>query len=1111
MNTLNRLLDQLSISEKSLPGHEIGSNHRKKQLLSFAHCFEQPQFDYWTRSSQREQQSGRVTQKIGNNLIIDYCYIVDLRDVQFETKEHISIGTHVRYSLKNGGRIVQNVTKVTKDAKNRMDEDGGWLRQQMSQHGGGGYVGCVSRFDGFQGKIDEAINFDRSNLLDWCYEPCVHDWVTCVPENDDELKKEVKFKVKPNRIIQISGPYHKRRTRYAFVGNVVHIDTELIDVSFIREGDVLFVIGVESSVFEQGWRAVGLCKIVTENVEENVIGRLVVKGCDGIIETRGYLYCNFERTQCSVKMNIVTDSPTYNQIHPEDVDFELSILFNFVAHSREEGKGHVKITKISLSNSSGPFIVRSVLLNNNPITQYPFTLRAAVDEELKILVDSKTKFDFNISELQIHLKTSESTYVWKKILVFQNDFTASSFVFQSFTCYIRGKDEWRRYTQSGHRARSHLRCRINKTDVAHRQLHFEESNTHEKPPNDLKDLMMSTTFSSRVLAQFYPYLQHNLNWIHYDRTLHTLLHLEQITVEMHAFQSPSHGVVFKEERQRLLSFIWPFSEDQLVSVMINDKIVADETFEGFIHKVVDDKVFVKFDVQFFNSVVGPRTSSMATTKRFKIRHIPDTSVFRRCHHAISYIKNEREFEHILFPRLSQCVQLNTSQCKHNEPINGQLNEMQRLAVEGILRWSNVHPELPSPPLLLFGPPGTGKTVTLVEAITQVYKMSTLTKILACAPSNAASDLICERILSTTHIPQSQIARIYAQSRNVDDIPSSLLQVKVHQQDIEPFLRRRVIVVTFSTASQLIYQSGRIPDFTHLFLDECAQATEPEALIPLRVAGGKGRIIVLAGDPCQLGSVIKCKEASEFGLNRSLMQRLMDQCPDVYSDERGYFFTLNNTYRFSYPCLIQTPSRMFYKDRLVAVRNNYVDSLNIDDNRVKKTFPRGLDFPLMFVQVPFGKCERCPVTMSCFNMAEAGVACKYVAIMSQIGVPVNEIGIITPYRKQIKVIRNLLVELFDQETVEMVRIGTAEQFQGDERTVIIVSTVRSSGTKEKDNIGFLHCPKRFNVSITRAKCFMILIGNGKTISMSPHWKAIIDYCDANQSIVGEGTMNKKNTM
>ena len=182
------------------------------------------------------------------------------------------------------------------------------------------------------------------------------------------------------------------------------------------------------------------------------------------------------------------------------------------------------------------------------------------------------------------------------------------------------------------------------------------------------------------------------------------------------------------------------------------------------------------------------------------------------------------------------------------------------------------------PYLVFGPPGTGKTVTMVEAIKQVSKLSSSCRMLACAPSNTAADLLTERLVQ--HISKTNIIRLHASSRSVASIPSVVKEVSNMRDDkfyyplLEQLAKYKVIVTTLVTAGRLVSAQFPQDHFTHVFIDESGQATEPETVIAMAgLINTKGQV-VMAGDPKQLGPVIRSNMGVKHGLTISLLERLM---------------------------------------------------------------------------------------------------------------------------------------------------------------------------------------------------------------------------------------------
>uniref|UniRef100_A0A8B9JVV3 Mov10 like RISC complex RNA helicase 1 n=1 Tax=Astyanax mexicanus TaxID=7994 RepID=A0A8B9JVV3_ASTMX len=424
--------------------------------------------------------------------------------------------------------------------------------------------------------------------------------------------------------------------------------------------------------------------------------------------------------------------------------------------------------------------------------------------------------------------------------------------------------------------------------------------------------------------------------------------------------------------------------------------------------------------------------------------------------------------------------------KPGQFFNSNLNPAQRQAVKRILGG-----ECRPTPYVLFGPPGTGKTITLVEAILQVYHRVTGSRILVCTPSNSAADLICIRLHESGFLPAASLARVNATlcdnySRAGEDIRNACFH--------------RIVVSTCSSAG-MFYQIGlRIGHFTHVFLDEAGQATEPEAQIPLGLLSERTGQIVLAGDPKQLGPVVKSKLAEAFGLGVSLLERLMAN-PLYSCSENGYnpLLVTKLVYNYrSHEVLLALPSRLFYGGELcVRSQRSVVDSLCHWSRLPTK------GFPLIFHGVR-GSEMREGSNPSWFNPVEAVQVMLYCCQLAKRlynPIPATDIGIISPYRKQVEKIRVLLhkVGLGD------IKVGSVEEFQGQEFLVIILSTVRSnedlSGSDLQNVLGFLSNPKRFNVAITRSKALLITIGNPHVLIKEACFYALLQYAYDNGAYLG----------
>ncbi|XP_003444057.2 RNA helicase Mov10l1 isoform X2 [Oreochromis niloticus] len=427
--------------------------------------------------------------------------------------------------------------------------------------------------------------------------------------------------------------------------------------------------------------------------------------------------------------------------------------------------------------------------------------------------------------------------------------------------------------------------------------------------------------------------------------------------------------------------------------------------------------------------------------------------------------------------------------------NPDLNPPQKEAVKRILAG-----ECRPLPYVLFGPPGTGKTITIIEAILQVYHFMPSSRVLVCTPSNSAADLICIRLHNSGFLHAASLARVNASCRQNESIPEVLRVYSRAGEDIRQAAFHRIVVSTCSSAGMFHNIGLPVGHFTHLFLDEAGQATEPESLIPMSIVSERDGQIVLAGDPCQLGPLVKSKIASAFGFGVSLLERLMAN-PLYSRQDWGYnpklVTKLVYNYR-SHEALLTLPSKLFYQGELCCKGPRpIVDSLCQWKNLPKK------GFPLLFHGVR-GTEMREGNNPSWFNPVEAVQVMLYSCqLAKKLYNPVHasDIGVIAPYKKQCEKIRVLLgkVGLSD------IKVGSVEEFQGQEFLVIILSTVRSSESLQSDDLkstlGFLANPKRFNVAITRPKALLLIVGNPHILIRDPCFRALLEYCYINEAYLG----------
>ncbi|XP_042220663.1 RNA helicase Mov10l1-like [Homarus americanus] len=423
--------------------------------------------------------------------------------------------------------------------------------------------------------------------------------------------------------------------------------------------------------------------------------------------------------------------------------------------------------------------------------------------------------------------------------------------------------------------------------------------------------------------------------------------------------------------------------------------------------------------------------------------------------------------------------------------NENLNLEQKLAVRRVLD-GTTRPL----PYVIFGPPGTGKTVTLVETTLQILTMIQYSRILIITPSNSASDLVVERLLTFGELKKVDLVRLNAYQRLEDSVPEIIRPYCCNGDELSIRVHQRIIVTT-ATSSGVLYTIGlHNGHFSHVLVDEAGQLTEPECLVALGLVNRESGQLVLAGDPQQLGPVVQSSLAKKYGFQRSLLQRLCNSVlyqPQEVENSSSWVYQpflvtqLVKNYR-SHPDILTVPSSLFYHNSLQACV----------DTKIK-------DKLLSWDELP---CHTCPLLFhgvvgenlqegdspSWFNAAEAFQVVRYTKSLILFGVKSQDIGIITPYRKQVEKIRKLITTF---GIAENVKVGSVEEFQGQERSVIIISTVRSSSdlmeVDVRHSLGFVKCPKRFNVTVTRAQALLVVVGNPLLLSLDNCWRELIKFC------------------
>ena len=403
------------------------------------------------------------------------------------------------------------------------------------------------------------------------------------------------------------------------------------------------------------------------------------------------------------------------------------------------------------------------------------------------------------------------------------------------------------------------------------------------------------------------------------------------------------------------------------------------------------------------------------------------------------------------------------------------------------------------PLIIIGPPGTGKTTTIVESIIQVLKHKSKAKILVCTPSNSAGDQICERLINAfakrvtndhfKDFDMTKIMRINAAMRNPKTISSRINEecyvkrkdgVYVIPSD-EEIKSVDIVVCTTITAGRLI--SSGLNIFSHIFCDEAGESLVGETLIPLSLKK-KDTTIILAGDPKQLGPFIFSPLTLEYGMEISIFERLFNirkmhlkkKHPTIDEFLSVGIFHLYENYR-AHKSILEIYNEIFYDGVLKAKG---------DQTLIKFAGLKNPKIPVLFKHVDgFERNDK--DSPSWYNLNEIDEIIKTLSQLKETNA-LNEktVGIISPYRKHCeKITKALEHQTFPKEKI---RVGSIESFQGDECDIIIISFVRSQklylAEDLKFNIGFINNPKRINVAISRAKSLLIMIGNAKLLYSDP---------------------------
>lgn len=465
-----------------------------------------------------------------------------------------------------------------------------------------------------------------------------------------------------------------------------------------------------------------------------------------------------------------------------------------------------------------------------------------------------------------------------------------------------------------------------------------------------------------------------------------------------------------------------------------------------------------------------------------------------------------------------------------------LNPTQERAVNEVLWAKDV--------AIVHGPPGTGKTTTLVEAINETLMRES--QVLVCAQSNMAVDWISEKLVDRginvlrignptrvndkmlgftyerrfeSHADYPQLWAIRKAIRELrknrkkgsENYHQKMDRLKSHAAEIELrinaelFGEARVIACTLVGSAHRLLEGMK---FGTLFIDEAAQALEAACWIPMRRASR----VILAGDHCQLPPTVKSIAALRAGLGKTLMERIAENKPEVVTLLKIQYRMNDEIMRFSsdwfYGGKVESAPQIKYRSVLdydhpitwidTSNEENQItiegedapeDSASTSSSVSAANQNSDLNFKEQFVGESFGRINKAEAELTLLTLAEYFTKIGKQRVLEER----IDVGIISPYRAQVQYLKKLIKKYeFFKPYRRLISVNTVDGFQGQERDVILISLVRSN---DEGQIGFLKDLRRMNVAMTRARMKLIILGNKNTMTKHPFYKKLWEYVEA----------------